>query len=141
MVYVMRWCCVAQGVLGLMFFLCLYVLLRCLPSTTWLMFVSVYMCLFFRQPWRGTMCFSILLTFSHIHVMLPHVCLCSYFSFYSVCGWCRLAKPCRHQERIHVNATMHTPHNLIEYIHAKILVSILEGQGSWGDKIDKVVDH
>ena len=36
---------------------------------------------------------------------------------------------------------MHKPHNTIEHTRAKILVSALERQVSWGDIDDKVVDH
>ena len=36
---------------------------------------------------------------------------------------------------------MHTPHNIIEDTHAKMLVSTLEHQVSWGDADTAVVDH
>jgi mannitol/fructose-specific phosphotransferase system IIA component (Ntr-type) len=36
---------------------------------------------------------------------------------------------------------MHTPHNIIEHTHSKILVIALERQVSWDDNIGEVVDH
>ena len=36
---------------------------------------------------------------------------------------------------------MHTPHNIINHTHAKILVSAIERQVSWGDTDDEVVDR
>jgi hypothetical protein len=35
----------------------------------------------------------------------------------------------------------HEPRNIIEHTHAKLLVSALERQVSWGDTNDEVVDH
>ena len=36
---------------------------------------------------------------------------------------------------------MHASHNIIKHTHAKILVSTLEYQVSWGDYYDEVVNH
>ena len=34
-----------------------------------------------------------------------------------------------------------TPHNTIQYTHAKIVASALEYQVSWGNTIGEVVEH